>query len=143
MDRKMSEFISEIKIIPAEQEKIYAVLSDLNNLEKIKDRIPANKVEKLEFDNDSVAFNVAPVGQLKISIVEREAPKTIKFAADRAPMDVNLWIQLLPHGDHETKLKLTVKADLNPFLKPMLSKPLQDGVNQIADTLAMIPYNEL
>jgi hypothetical protein len=40
-------------------------------------------------------------------------------------------------------MKLTIKAKLNPFLKPMLSKPLQEGINKIADILAAVPYNEL
>ncbi|GHU64633.1 hypothetical protein FACS1894123_09650 [Bacteroidia bacterium] len=46
-------------------------------------------------------------------------------------------------GTRDTRMKLTLKADLNPFLKPMLSKPLQDGINKIADFLAAVQYETL
>jgi carbon monoxide dehydrogenase subunit G len=138
-----NEFVSPVRNIPYPQEKVYAVLSDLTNLEKMKDRIPVDKVQDFEFDRDACSFSVNPIGKVRFSIVDREAPKTIKFAGEQLPIQVNLWIQLKEVQPDDTKLKLTVKADLNPFLKPMLSKPLQDGVNKIADVLAAIPYGEL
>jgi carbon monoxide dehydrogenase subunit G len=76
-------------------------------------------------------------------VIDREAPKTIKLAVEGAPVALNLWIQLLPAGEGETKMKLTARADLNPFIKGMVSKPLQDGVNKMADALTVIPYNDL
>jgi carbon monoxide dehydrogenase subunit G len=137
----MTDFTSEIKTIPYNQEKVYEMLSNMENLEKMKDKIPYDKIQDFTFDRDSCSFSVNPVGNVKFSIIEREPLKTIKFAAEKTPVDVNMWIQLLPVDGNETKMKLTVKANLNPFLKPMLSKPLQDGVNKIADILAAVPYN--
>jgi len=139
----MTEFISEIKTIPCGNQVVYETLADLNNLEKVKNRIPSDKIEDFTFDSDSCSFSINPVGKVRFSVVDREPPKTIKFSADRLPVDVNMWIQLKESGEQETKMKLTVKADLNPFLKPMLSKPLQDGINQIADVLASISYETL
>ncbi|MDR0865115.1 MAG: SRPBCC family protein [Candidatus Symbiothrix sp.] len=137
----MTDFTSEIKTIPYNQEKVYEMLSNMENLEKMKDKIPYDKIQDFTFDRDSCSFSVNPVGNVKFSIIEREPAKTIKFAAEKTPIDVNMWIQLLPVTENETKMKLTVKANLNPFLKPMLSKPLQEGVNKIADILAAVPYN--
>jgi carbon monoxide dehydrogenase subunit G len=54
-----------------------------------------------------------------------------------------MWVQLKETAEQETKMKLTIKADLNPFLKPMVSKPLQEGINKIADVLANIQYETL
>jgi hypothetical protein len=139
----MTDFTSEIKTIPYSEAKIYEVLSDLNNLEKIKDRIPQDKVKDFSFDADSCSFSVNPVGKVRFHIVEKEPFKTIKFAADQVPIEVNMWVQLKEVEPGVTKMKLTLKAGLNPFLKPMLSKPLQDGLNKAADTLAAIPYNEM
>ena len=143
MDRKMTEFISEIKTVPYTQKQVYAVLSDLNNLEKLRNYIPEGKIHNLEFDSNYVGLSIAPVGKLRIAIVEREMPKTIKFATEQSPIAVDIWIQLLPDGDMQTKMKLTLRAELNLFLKPMLSKPLQEGINQIAEVLTIIPYSDL
>jgi len=139
----MTEFISEIKTIPYENGIVYETLADLNNLEKLKNRIPSDKIEDFSFDSDSCSFSISPVGKIRFSIVERESPKTVKFAVDQSPVKANMWIQLKNTGERETKMKLTIKADLNPFIKPMISKPLQDGINQIADILANIPYETL
>ena len=38
----MMKFESSVKQVQAPQETVYAKLSDLNNLERIKDRIPAD-----------------------------------------------------------------------------------------------------
>ncbi|MCC8146892.1 MAG: SRPBCC family protein [Bacteroidales bacterium] len=138
-----TEFASEIKTLPYKQEKIYEVLSNMDNLERVKDKISNDKIQDFTFDQDSCSFSVNPVGNVRFSIIERDPIKTIKLKADQAPFDVIMWIQLLSSSDEETKMKLTVKAELNPFLKPMLSKPLQDGVNKIADFLSNIPYDEI
>ena len=128
-------------MIPYSQEQVYGKLSDLNNLEAVKDRIPTDKVQDLQFDADTVSFSVSPVGRLSLRIVNREAPKCIKFEAVNSPLPFNLWIQLLPVTENECKMKLTIKAEINMFLKCMVSKPMQDGLEKLADMLAIIPYN--
>jgi hypothetical protein len=37
-------------------------------------------------------------------------------------------------------MKLTLKADIPFMLKGMVSGPLQDGLEKIADALAQVPY---
>ena len=128
-------------MIPYSQEQVYGKLSDLNNLEAVKDRIPTDKVQDLQFDADTVSFSVSPVGRLSLRIVNREAPKCIKFETVNSPLPFNLWIQLLPVTENECKMKLTIKAEINMFLKGMVSKPMQDGLEKLADMLAIIPYN--
>ena len=139
----MTEFISEIKTIPYNNRIVYETLADFNNLEKLKSRIPSDKIEDFTFDSDSCSFSVNPVGKVRFSIIEREPQKTIKLTADQLPMGLTMWVQLKEMAEHETKMKLTIRADLNPFLKPMLSKPLQEGINKIADVLANIQYETL
>jgi carbon monoxide dehydrogenase subunit G len=139
----MTEFTSEIKQLPYSEATVYEVLADLNNLEKVKDQIPQDKVQDFSFDSDSCTFNVSPVGNVRFSIVEREPNKTIKFTADKLPVEIYMWIQLKEVNPQDTRMKLTVKANLNPFMKPMLSGPLQKGLDKIADVLATVPYETL
>lgn len=134
------EFVSEIKTIPQKEDRIFAMLSDLSNLERIKDRIPQDKIKNFEFDSDSCSFAVDPVGKITFQIVEREPNKTIKFATTNSPVPLFLWIQLKPIAEMDTRMKITVRADLNPFLKPMVSKPLQEAVDKISTVIASLPY---
>ena len=136
----MSKFESSIKQIPYSQESVYRSLSDLSNLEKVRDRVHQDKAKDFSFDQDTVNMSVSPVGDISMRIVEREEPKCIKFETTKSPLPFNFWIQLLPVTATTCKMRLTIKADINPFIKGMVSKPLQEGLEKIADALAMIRY---
>jgi hypothetical protein len=136
----MTKFESSIKQVPYAQEAVYKNLSDLRNLEKVRDRVPEDKLQDFSFDQDSVSVSVSPVGKITLRICEREEPKCVKFESVDSPMPFNLWIQVLPVSETSSKMKVTVKADIPFMLKGMVSGPLQDGVEKIADALAMVPY---
>ena len=70
-----STFESNIKQIPHKQESVFNTLSDLNNLqrlkdkfEQVKDQIPADKREQmdkikdLKFDSNSISISAPMVG---------------------------------------------------------------------------------
>ena len=135
----MTQFESGIKMIPYSQERVYSKISDLNSLEAVKDRMP-DKVQNLNFDADSVSFSVSPVGNVTLHVVDREPYKCVKFETVSSPLPFNLWIQLVPVTAEQCKMKLTVKVELSPFIKGMVSKPLQEGLEKIADMLAVMPY---
>ena len=151
----MSTFESTIKQIPHRQDTVFATLSDLSNLQALKDGIEQNrdrlpeearehidKLRDLRFDTDSIAIQAPMVGEVRLRVIDREPCKTIKFETENSPIALNMWIQLLPTSDTSCKMKLTVKGDIPFMLKGMVSKPLQEGVEKVADMLAMIPYND-
>ena len=136
----MTKFESSVKQIPYPVENVYRNISDLSNLERVRDRIPEDKLQDFQFDTDSVQVSVAPVGVIKLRIIEREENKCVKFETEQSPLPFNLWIQVLPVSETESKMKVTVKADIPFMLKGMVAGPLQDGVEKIADALAQVPY---
>ncbi len=136
----MTKFESDIKLIPYSQERVFDKISDLTNLESIKDRIPQDKVQNLCFDSDSISFSVSPIGDIKLQIVEREPNKCIKFETVVSPMPFNLWIQLVPVSERECKIKVTIGMELNPFMKTMVQKPLKEGLEKMVEMLSLIKY---
>ena len=136
----MTKFESSVKVIPYSQERVYDKLADLSNLESIKDRLPQDKVKDMSFDTDTLSFNGGPVGQLTLKIIEREPCKCIKFETINSPLPFNMWIQIVSSADEECKLKITIGLDINPFMKAMVQKPLQEGLEKMADMLSMIQY---
>lgn len=136
----MSKIESGIRQIPYPQQRVYDMLSDLTNIEKVKDRLPEDKVKDITFDKDSVSISVAPVGSVTMQIINREEPKCIKFETTNSPLPFNFWIQILPVTDETSKMRLTIKADVNPFMAKMVEKPLKDGIEKIADVLSIIKY---
>jgi carbon monoxide dehydrogenase subunit G len=139
----MTTFESEIKKVECDDKVIFDTLSNLNNLEKIIDRIPRDKIKDLEYDCDSCSFSVDPVGKVGLRIVDREPCKTIKFGADNAPVDFNLWLQVKQVAENDSRIKVTMKAELPMMLKMMASKPLTEFVNKLAEALSQLPYKSI
>ena len=104
----------------------------------VKDKLDG-KLEDMSFDRDSITLKVQGIS-LTLRIIEREPLKCIKFEGDKSPIHLNLWIQILPVTQEEAKMKVTIRAEVNMFMKAMVSKPLQEGVEKLADMLAMLPY---
>ena len=105
---------------------------DADKLEGLKDQ-----VKNLSFTEDTITI-ATQMGEFTLRIVEREAPKLIKLEGVGTPMATNLWIQMLPTADYEFKLKVTLGAELNFFIKQMVGKYLQQGADGIANMLAML-----
>ncbi len=136
----MSKFESNVKQVPHPQQIVYRMLSDLSHIEQVRDRLPEDKFQNLSFDRDSVSISMDPIGQITLNIVDRQEPKCVKFESAQSPIPFTLWVQMLPVTDATSKLKCTIDAELNPFIRGMVSKPLQEALEKMADALAMIPY---
>ena len=159
----MSKYESQVKQIPSPIEAVYAKLSNLENLrplvenaqnsEQLKQQIEAagqdpsylNLLKNVVLTPDSMSLDTGMMGVVALNIIEREDPAinegkgTIKFETQQSPIEANMWIQLLP-GEVGTRMKLTLKADLNPMIKMMIGNKLESGIDRFADILAMIPY---
>lgn len=158
----MTRYESKVKTIPAPQAAVYAKLSDLSNLavlkEKLNDpealeRIKASgkvtddqlqkareQLKSLEFTTDTLSADIPPIGKIAIRITERTPEKCVKFESEKSPIPIKFWIQVLPIDEASSKLRLTLDASLNPFIKMMVDKPLTEGIERVADALSMIPY---
>ena len=141
----MVQFESNVKHVPYSQERVYGKLEDLNNLALLKERLEqmreklGDKIQDVTFDRDSLTLTVQGMN-VTLRIIEREPCKCIKFEGEKSPIPMNLWIQILPVSEDQAKMKVTVRAEVNMFMKAMVSKSLQEGVEKLADMLAMITY---
>ena len=158
----MTRYESSVRQIAAPQSAVYAKLSDLSNLAVLKEKLnnpealecikasgkvtedqlqkAREQLKSLSFTADSMSADIPPVGKIAIRIVERVPEKCIKFESTQSPVPLTFWIQILPVSETTSKLKLTLDASLNPFIKMMVEKPLKQGVERVAEALSMIPY---
>ena len=139
----METYESKITRANANVDDVYGVLSDLRNLDRVKDLIPEDKVSDIETTEDSIRFKVNGMGQkVCVRIVEREENKTLKFALENLPLTANFYIQTKQVADHDTRLKLTIKADIPMMFRMMLGGKLQQGLDNAADMMAQFPYEQ-
>ncbi len=138
-----TKYESKITSAPCSAQQIYRVMSNLQNLERVRDLIPKDKIQEMEIEPDRVRIKVDGLAQkITIAIVDRIENDTVKFGAEGIPMDANFWIQLKELAPNDTRIKLTVKADIPMMFKMMIGKKLQDGLDQAADMLAQFPYSQ-
>jgi len=117
-----TKYVSDIKIINNNQEIIFNYLSNFENLSKyvnegllskMSEQIPQIQISNFESDADSCRFQISGMGLAEIRIIDREPHKTIKISSSGSmPVGIVFWIQLLPVSAYETKLRLTLEADI-------------------------------
>ena len=138
------KYESKIGQIVANNAAVYAVLSNLENINRFRDAIPQDKIQELEISSDRIRFKVEGLGQkIAIVILDKEEYKTIKFGAENLPIPFNVWIQLKQIAEMDTRIRITVKTDMPAMFKMMFDKKIQQGLDQAIDMLCQIPYNNI
>lgn len=133
----MTTYESDIKTISSNEEVVFAILSDLNNLKKLQEDAPlTDKVKDIQFDTDSCFFVVEGFGKMGFRIVEREPSQTIKLNSEKAPVQISISVYLKQIAENSTEMKLVLNAELPMMIKMMVDKKIKEGINMVADILA-------
>ncbi|MBO5817226.1 MAG: SRPBCC family protein [Paludibacteraceae bacterium] len=139
----MAEIKYESKIgqVHANAADVYAVLTNLENLQRFADVIPQDKIKDIEISRESIRFKVEGLGpKITIGIVDREENKMIKYGAENLPIPINAWIQLKQMEENDTRMRITVKTDMPAMFRMMFDKKMQTGLDQAVDMLCQIKY---
>jgi len=146
----VTKYVSEIQLVDRNIEVIYQYLSNFENLSKyltddilakLSEKVPQIKIENFESDSDSCRFTLGSFGTSELRIIEREPFKTIKVEGGGGiPIDLTFWIQLLPVETSMTRMRLTLQTEMGMMVKMMVGNKLEQGINQLAETLARLPY---
>jgi carbon monoxide dehydrogenase subunit G len=129
-----TKFESAIKVARNATQAIYDRLADMRSLSKM---IPQDKVTDYEADEDSCRFTVDKIGRMGLRIVDRKVCDYVKYAADgTVQFNFNLWVQMKEVAPYDSRIKVTLKADLNPMMKMLVSKQIQKFVDMMADAIA-------
>ncbi|WP_346858755.1 hypothetical protein [uncultured Draconibacterium sp.] len=146
----VNKYVSQVKEINHNQQVVFNYLSNFENLstylnsgliEKITEKVPQIKITDFESDQDSCKFNITGLGVAEIKIVNREPFKTIKVESSGGlPLSFTFWIQLMPIDQYSTKMRLTLHAEMSMMIKMMAGSKLEEGIDQLADTLSKLPY---
>lgn len=152
----MAKYESKVREVNALQESVYNRLSDLSQLQVLKDNMPEEakaqikakmneetggklQLSNFSFATDTANFKVNGM-DVCIRIIDREPLKCVKFTADNSPVAFTLWIQMLPQGPYQTKIRVTLDIDIPFYLRPMIGSKLDGAADQIAEMLTKIPY---
>lgn len=127
----MAEYKSRQVRINKPDQAIYAVLSDFNNFTPII----ADKVEEWAATEETCSFK-AKGFTVRLRMVEREPYKLVKITGEDIPFEFFFWIQLKSVAPDDTRMLLTLRAELNMMMKMMIGGKLQKGLDEMAERIA-------
>ncbi len=139
----MAEIKYESKIGQAQANAtdIFAVLTNLENLQRFAEHIPQDKVKELEITRDAIRFKVDGLGaKITIGIVDQEQDKMVKYGAENLPIPLTAWVQIKQVEEKNTRMRITIKTDIPAMFRMMLDKKMQQGLDQAVDMLCQIQY---
>ncbi len=146
----LSKYTSDVKLVNHNEQVIFNYLSNFENLsgylnsgliERITKKIPQIKITEFSSDRDSCKFNITGIGIAELKIVNREPFKTIKVESTGGlSLSFTFWIQLIPVDAFNTKMRLTLHAEMSMMIKMMAGNKLGEGINHLAETLSKLPY---
>lgn len=129
---------SKIGTIDSSDEKVYNFLTNFDNF---KDLIPQDKIKNWESNEDQCTFSVDGIGDVGVKIIEKEPYKLIKLTGiDQSKFDFFFWIQLKQISENDTKIKLTLKVEINMMMQAMVKKPLQQFLDTLVDQISKMSF---
>jgi len=136
----MTKFESRTGKIQSSQETAYNFLSNFNNFEQF---IPEDKAKDWKSDENKCSFSVNGIGGVGLEIMEREPNKLIKITGNGiAKVEFYMWIQLKELEKNDTRVRLTLKADLNPMMKMIASNPLNNFLELLVAKMENFSFKE-
>jgi carbon monoxide dehydrogenase subunit G len=132
------EIESKIGKIGNSEELVYQFLSDFNNFKSL---VPADKIKNWTSTTDQCHFSVAGMGETGLRIIERIPNKLIKITTEiGSNVDFLMWIQLKQAGEMDTRVKITVRAELNPMISAIAKGPLKTFADSLIDQMEAFQF---
>lgn len=132
----MTKIESNKANVNASVETVYAFLQDLNNYELL---FPKDKVSNWESTGDSFSCKIQNTYKIMLNKKSEVANENIHLeSADGSPLKFNLDVNVKSLGENETEVQMIGNADLNPFLKMMVMKPLKNLFEYMAGRISKV-----
>lgn len=131
----MTEFKSNKISIHKSSEVIFNFLSDFNNFEKLM----PEQVTNWKSTTENCSFTIQGMADLAMKMGEKTEFTFISYMSDgNKPFAFSLNSYLSSTEAEDTDVQIILNADLNPMLKMMAARPLQNFVNLLVEKLKEI-----
>ena len=125
----ISTFDSRTGNVGASPEDIFRFVTDIRNFQQF---IPDNTITSYVADKESCSFSVAMIGKVSVRLTESVEFSRVVFEGDALKKEdfrLTLFIDGIKPG--EAAVKVRVEASLNPMLKMIASKPLEQFLEML------------
>ncbi len=121
--------------VSCSREEVFEYLTDMNNFQEL---LPKDKVSNWTSDTNSCSFRIQ--GTVTLSIVLKESNPHTEInmtSGEKTPFPFTLDV-FLDEIEGGTKVHQKFEAEINPFLRMMVEKPLANLFDYIADRLVKV-----
>ncbi|MBR1838310.1 MAG: hypothetical protein IJ786_02005 [Bacteroidaceae bacterium] len=152
----MQSYKSELHAVSHPVNIAFERLSDLTVLANLKEKLNSpeatskleqipetyrgtvkSTLEAIKCDKDSLSVQ-SPLGAITLRIIERKAPNLVRLQAENAPIPLGMTLNLSADGEQTSKLQVVIEAEVNMFMRGMVSGPLSKAAEGLASVLAMV-----
>jgi len=135
----MTEIKSDIVSITSTQENVYSFLSDFNNFGKLM----PEQVINWQSTQETCSFSIKGMADLALKMDQKSEFSFLSYiSVGDKPFTFSLNSHIQDQNDISSDVQIILNADLNPMLKMMAQRPLQNFVNLLVHKLKEILESE-
>ncbi len=132
MNIVMTKFEERDILVNADCKTLYTFLSDFRNFE---DLMP-DQVKNWKAGPDTCSFTIEGLADLSMRIDGKFPHNSIRIVSDgKNPVNYRLEYFFSKAGEDKCRISIVFDVDLNPFMKAVASRPLQNFVGLLGEKL--------
>ena len=132
----MTEITSNKAQVNAPINEVFIFLTDMNNYELL---LPKDNISQFQASDDSFSCKIENTYTISLKNNGTKSNTDISLISNiDSPLRFTLDVKLEETDINSTSMQLFCHADLNPFLKMMAIKPLQNLFNYMANRLEKV-----
>lgn len=112
----------------------------LSNFENFEQLLPKERVTVNESSADHIVFEVQGMATISMKVNERKDNQIAVISEGKNPFDFKMDIFIKEEEEGKSSAYLIFDADVNPFMKMMVEKPLTNFFNALADRLQTLDF---
>ena len=126
------EIKSKKGVVSKAPHELYMVFTDMRNCVQF---LPEDKKQGVTADYDSIHAEVHGMN-VGVKVTSRTPYSKMEYADDGAPFHFGLTLHFDPAQDpYKTEFQIVLNADINFVMKAILGSKLQQGLDQVVDSL--------
>jgi carbon monoxide dehydrogenase subunit G len=114
-------------------EEAFGFVTDIRNFEQF---IPPATISNWQAEKESCSFSVSMLGTVSFRLAEKIMYNKVVFTGDALKKnDFSLVLAITDNGKTPAEVKISLKADLNPVMKMMVSQPIRQFLEMLINEM--------
>ena len=129
----LSHFESRPGKLSCSPDKVFSFVTDIRNFERF---VPQGAVNDWQADKESCSFNVSMIGRVGLRLSGKEENIKVVYNGDALKEnDFSLILDISGEAGNPAEVKVTLEADLNPMMKMVAIRPINQFLGTLIDEM--------